>query len=348
MTEQVTLDPGRLKAAFAVLDREQAAYLPTERQNRLYRAFNISVYATIVAFAIALAIGGLIPHAAETPGTDVYWKVIKVLGWIGNILAVATLTLFISNWGLIRKLYRHARLRRELKLACYFEPAFRAQRKATRVGNAVTMTIALLGVVLVVGSLAFSIASFAIWLSTSVSAADFSNITIHLLSRSLPVLGVGLSFASLHFVRRGKQRLEVVLRLQETLQRKAADPSQTPEIKLSLDDYDAIASLEREHIIRDRASSIVSGRKESNAPGYLCQTSRQMYGAKRKLQPEVLGKVEGAIADLLANPVPVNATTDPVTGSRSIAVADTDLSIEYDVDSDRRLLRLYDLKGGTA
>ena len=68
-----------------------------------------------------------------------------------------------------------------------------------------------------------------------------------------------------------------------------------------------------------------------------------MHLAKSRLPPELLVKVEGAIAELLVDPRPAAAASDAPVKS-TIPVADTGLSIEYDVDPNRHLVRLYDLR----
>lgn len=135
-----------------------------------------------------------------------------------------------------------------------------------------------------------------------------------------------------------------MLQLQKTLTEQAAQGDEAKEVKLSPEEYNAIATLERQHIIRDRAKSIASARKQADGSGYLCQSSRQMHLAKSKLPPELLVKVEGAIAELLVDPSPAAAANDPRKEKSTIAVADTGLRIEYDVDRRRHLVRLYDLQ----
>jgi hypothetical protein len=335
MTEQISLDAQALEAALGILHREQAAYLPTRRERALYRAFNVSAFSMVLVSALFLF---LTIDLEE----KVFSLILGLLFIVGGLVSLATLVLLILNIGLIHKLYRHAQLRRRLRLAFYFAPVFSAERRQKRVVNALTMLITVVGVLFsLVGLLLLGVSVWAISKAPELWTAVF-------LGFSLALLGGGLGLACLHFVRRGKQRLDLVLRLERTLATQAADPSQAGGAKVSTDEYHAIAGLERTQIIRDRASSIVSGRQEKAAEGYLCQTSRQMQEAKHRLPPELRAKVESEIARLLADPTPASAPADPVTGARRIPVAGTSLAIEFDVDPNRHLVRLYELDGTPA
>jgi len=155
---------------------------------------------------------------------------------------------------------------------------------------------------------------------------------------------VGVSLVSFRYVQRGKQRVELVMRLQTTLTEQAARGGEAREIEVSTEDYNAIATLERQYIIHDRANSIASGRTQVDGPSYLCQSSRQMHLAKSKLTPELMVKVEGAIAELLIAPPLAVAANDAQAERSTMPVAGTGLWIEYGVDRRRNLVRLYDLR----
>lgn len=331
MAEEISLDAQGLQTALAVLQREQTAYLPSASERKRYRAFNLCVYVMAAGVvAEGTMMGGAIGETSEA-----YYVLLGFVTILVGLLMLATVVLFFLNLGLIRKLHGHAQLRRRLNLRDYFAGAFSAERRATRIANVLTLLLAVLGGCFVVLGLGGLIA---------VGFADLRAAKIGLMAAAsvyVVMVVLGISFFSFHFMRRGQQRLEVVLRLQRTLTDQAAGAGQP---KLSPDDYNAIAVLERQHIIRDRATSIASGRKEAEDSTYLCQSSRQMHEAKSRLPPEVLVKVEGAIAQLLSDPATAAASADPVTGSRSIPVAGTGLAIQYDVSAEKNLVRLYDLR----
>lgn len=343
MTGQVSLDPRGLEAALALLRREQGAYLPTTRETRLYNAFNIAAVATAVLFLLLVVLSMVEDQELLADvGTAGFEAVVLTLGACAALFGLATAVLFFLNWSLMRKLYRHAQLRRRLKLAFYLAPAFSAQRKVTRLQNSITLAIIVVGVLMTLGGLAGLALAFLLWLSgaswLSLNTPQFIAVAL----TCLAMMAAGLGVASLHFVRRGKQRLDVVMQLQDTLLKQAADPAQA-EVKVSAEEYAALANLERTQIIRDRAASIVTARKEAEAPGYLCQTSRQMSESKSRLAPEVLAQVESAIAGLLEDPRLRSAAADGVGVKRTLPVAGTALNIRFDVDPDRHVVRLHDL-----
>ena len=325
MSEQISLDARGLETALAVLRREQTAYLPSSRQAKLYRAFNLSAFALAGVFVVGFF---LLMGADTIVGGEVFSLTVGILTLAAIAFSVSTLVLFVLNAGLMRKLYQHAQLRQRLKLAYYFRPAFTAQRRVRRFGNLVTMLIIGLGVWVTLTGLIGLVVSFAM----SSRAPEFVLFGL----ASLALIGSGLGLGALHFVRRGKERLEVVQRLQDTLSKQAADPSGAG-ATVSPEEYHAIARIERAQIIRDRASSIVSARREAEGAGYVCQSSRQMREAKSRLAPEVLAKVEGAIEELLRNPSPAGG---------SVPVAGTALSIRFDVDPARHLVRLHGVTEG--
>lgn len=332
MTDQISLDAQALESALAILQREQVTCVPTERERRLYRWFNICVYSMAVVFVLVVSMGAV----DGGKGSDPFRIVFGLLSLVAAAFMLATIVLFFLNWGLIRKLYRHAQLRKRLNLADYFASAFSAERKATVVGNVVTLLMFIAGCLLILVSF-FGAVGIAIEESRGQAMGPLASVFV-------ATFLVGVSFISFRYMRRGKQRLEVVLRLQKTLTEQAAQGNQGKEVKLSLDEYDAIATLERQHIMRDRANSISSARRQASESGYLCQSSRQMHLAKSKLAPELLQKVEHAIAGLLVDPLAGAAASDPRTGTSTMPIADTGLRIVYDIDPHRQLVRLYDVQ----
>lgn len=335
MSDQISLDARGLEAALAVLRREQSAFLPTTRQAKLYRAFNVSAFA-MAGVTVLIVLFMMSAEALEEVDEATFEMSAGLVAIVAGLLSLTTLVLFILNAGLMRKLYRHAQLRRRLKLAYYFQPAFSAQRKASPLGNLVTKCIIVLGALVILFGVLMVTLGFAMWLSSGWLSLDGSQLFVFLLA-SCAIIGVGLGMCSLHFVRRGNERLEVVQRLQEMLSKQAADPATGDGATVSPEEYNAIARIERAQIIRDRASSIVSARKEAEAAAYMCQTSRQMWEAKSRLAPEVLAKVEGTIDELLRNPAPAGG---------SVPVAGTPLRIQFDVDPGRHLVRLHGVTEG--
>jgi hypothetical protein len=361
LDDRIALDSRGLGAALGVLRREQSAYLPTKRETGLYRAFNVSAFSMLVAavLLVAAVVMGTGSAANAIANQELRQRAIAAAFWIGGTVAalsaLGTLVLFVMNLSLIRKLYRLARLRRRLRLVYDFTAAFSAERKTRRLANAVSIVMSVFGVSLAsMGLFAFA-GVLLIRFSEGESLMNSGDVAIGIFS-AFAVFGIGLGFASLHFVRRGKRRLEVVLNLEKALGQKAASVAAGSEAAatLSTSEYNALAGLERQQIIRDRASSIVAGRREAKEPGYSCQTSRQMYLEQSKLPPETRVKVEQTVASLLENPavgaaaVGAAAAGDAAAARHEVAVVGTSLRILYDVDPSRHLVRLLQLETKTA
>jgi hypothetical protein len=328
MSDQVSLDAQGLRDALAILQREQAAYLPTERELTFYRWFSIFAYSTAASVGLVIALG-VVSDDIQAGTMSVVFEFLSIAALVTMF---ATIVLFALNTSLIRKLYRLAKLRKRLNLADYVaEALYAARHPLRRFVTTMTHVVSLVGWLLIIGAFLGGVA-------VVFTVLDEGTSPITLGSIYLATFVVGVSFISFRYIRRGKHQLEVVLRLQRTLTDHAAEP----EVKLSTDDYQAIASLERQHIIRDRATSIATARRNTNEPGYLCQTSRQMSLAKGTLPPELLVEVEKTIAELLVDPLSA-AGSDHGT-EKSIPVAGTGLRIQYDIDSARHLVRLHDLQ----
>jgi ABC-type multidrug transport system permease subunit len=197
MTDQISLDAQGLWSALAILQCEQIACVPTERERRLYRWFNICVYSMAALFVLLSGVG-----AVGGDHSSAFYAVLGLLGLVSVALMLGTIVLFFLNWGLIRKLYRHAQLRKRLKLADYFASAFSAERKATVVGNVVTMLTFIVGWLLILASF-FGAVAIVVEDIRVKETGLFAVGSVYLV-----MFLVGVSFISFRYVRRGKQRLE--------------------------------------------------------------------------------------------------------------------------------------------
>ena len=344
MTDKISLDAQELESALGILQREQVACVPTERERRLYRWFNICVYSTAALWVFVSASSVFIISRApgDIVNSDRFVAILGFISLVNGVLTVGAVVLFFLNWGLIRKLFRHAQLRKRLKLDNYFASAFSAERKTTVVANVTTLLTSIVGWSLILISFFAALGSIGTNIESieEKAAVEVAYVVLGLMLMAL----VGVSLVSFRYVQRGKQRLEVVMRLQTTLTKQATRGDEAKEVEVLPEDYNAIAAFERQHIIHDRANSIASGRTQADGPSYLCQSSRQMHLAKSKLTPELLVKVEGAIAELLIAPPLAVAANDAQPERSTMPVAGTGLWIEYDVDRHRNLVRLYDLR----
>ena len=157
---------------------------------------------------------------------------------------------------------------------------------------------------------------------------------------------LGLSFIFLHFMRRGKQRLDVVRGLRASLSKyeKSFEQDKLQRINIDAKEYDKIARMERAQIIRDRQQSIDMGLKKARTFGYLIQKSREMQAAKARLEPSIKILVENQILQFRTEPVPTGSSEDLDTGTFRLQVPDTDVEIVYQVDQDNRRIKIFSLQ----
>ena len=113
---------------------------------------------------------------------------------------------------------------------------------------------------------------------------------------------------------------------------------------ISSADYHKIAGIERAHIIDDRAKSIKMAHKESPDSSYVIQKSREMLGAKAKLDLNARVRIDDQIFHLMTNPLPPGVTEDPGTGYLRLSVPEASVDILYQVDEERHRIRLLALQ----
>jgi hypothetical protein len=332
MTAKSTLNSQEFKLVLAILQREQTAHMPSRRQELLFRLFNWSVF----AFLGTVVVAGL-ATVFDVFGGPRMQDIAVVLLWISALPILSTVILFVLNLGMMRMLFRQARLRRRLQLVQSLKDTFKAKRRHDRIRNIFTLFVAFLGpvFVVVVGSFVLLIL---LWVGTE---------THYVFGVLFVLIVLALSLAFLHFMRRGKQRLEVVTNLQASLlgRREVFESDQESILDISSTDYNRIASIERAHIIDDRANSIKMGHKESLNSSYVIQKSHKMLGATSGLDLKARVRVNDQIIRLMTNPSPPGVTEDPGTEKiLRLSVPETSVDILYQVDEKRHRIRVLDLR----
>ena len=309
--------------------------MPSARQELLFRLFNWSVF----FFATVLALFSfLMPIIGTDPAIDV---IAGVVVFLLGILGLLIVFLFFLNLPLMLKLIRQASLRRRLGLKQTLEGAFKAGRGKRKIVNRLTLLLTLIGGFLVITG----IGNGMVWIGMSLDqdymalmncrhaarprvdcATAFAQYTVSvmealkwnspLLITSFTLIMIGLSLSFLHFMRRGKQRLEIITNLQASLlkQKEAFERGHEIPAEISESEYGEIARIETTHIIEDRARSIGLGRNEAADATYLIQNSREMLSAKDQLDLEARARVETAILQLSTEPSPSEASKDRATG----------------------------------
>lgn len=325
MRENPTLGSNAFERALAILNREQEANMPSRRQTTYFRLFNLIVY-----LFIGIGVVTIVGHGFG------FHKEMMWLWGLQGIVLFLIIVLFFLNLGFVGKLKNQAKLRRQLRLDQNLKALFKAQRRETKVSNLWTLLISILGYPLV----AIGLSGFVILLLVAVVDRDWGPLVGSAAGLGLTVLG--LSFIFLHFMRRGKQRLELVDRLRATLSKYEDAFGQDGEQRVSIDadEYDQIARIERAHIIADRQRSIDQGLKEARTSGYLIQRSHEMQAAKAKLDPATAVLVENQILQLTTDPMPTGTAQHPDTGIFRLRVPETEVEILYKVDEDSRRIRV--------
>lgn len=330
MREEPTLSPREFELALKVLEREQEAHMPSRRQEALFRWFNFAVY-TLLGLAAAIGVAAV----AE-------FETIALWLWGAQGIIVVTLTvLFFLNLGLIRKLWNQARLRRRLRLDQHFEAAFRAERSESRLKNYLTFILSILGYPSVIAGF-FIIASAFVLLFL-----DFGLFySVLALSIGIAFATVGLSLVSFHFMLRGKQRLDLVRRLQENLSKRYDANEQEVDDSFAVDPdyYNEIARIERTQIITDRQISIEKGLEEESTTDYVIQQSREVIAAKAELDQQTNSLVDDQILQLTRNPLPVGSTRDPDSRIAHLPVREASVEITYQVNEKERRIRVLSLR----
>ena len=147
-------------------------------------------------------------------------------------------------------------------------------------------------------------------------------------------------------MRRGKQRLEIIMSLQESLLRHKdnQERDEAHSVEISPLAYDEIVSLERSQVIDDRNLSIKHARKEDSDAAFLIQNSRDVLRESDRLDPKTRAQVKQRILDLLDDPRPAGVRQDPASENLLLSVPETSVDILYHLDRARRRIRILSLE----
>lgn len=344
-----TLDATRFDQALAILQREQQANTPSRQQEIVFMLLNIAVYGFGIVLGIIVAVALLSLLAlifSEEWATIFFWIVIILLFVLYIPLiaaAVGIAILFFLNLPLIRKLWRQNRLVHRLGLSEALKAPWQAVRKKKRLRNILTLIVGGLGLLLMVGGLIFGV-QFA-------KGVDWSagEDVLFFVSALLLLITVGAALIATHFMRRGKEQLEVVARLQSSLAgyKEAAEQAEGTPIDIPAEEYEQIAQIERAQISRHRAQSIQAGFEEPGAATYLVQKSRTVRSAQAQLDPMTRLRVQNQIDALTTEPRPSGATEDPKTKTWRLRVPETSVEIDYSVDDATQRIKIFFLRSVT-
>ena len=316
LTTPISLPNQDSVRAFEILEAELLALRPQRWQRIAYQLLQLDVAVFVIALAIALLAGRQSPAFTTT-------------GYVGLFTTVALFFLIPVNAPLIFRLWRGARIRRQLGWDEPLKPAFGARRRHKWVRNAATALLAVLG--------AYLIGYVVLTLAAMLSARDQSSLlewSVRLIIVLL-YLVVGVTLLGLHFVRRAMDRFAVAVEQVQARFSAAVKQSQlrrTNDVAVEPDDYEVIAQLEREQIMRDRLASVA---EHGEAAGYAVQIGLEAQQAKAALPPADQQLVDDQIfrlADSMAGA--------PALITHSLHVVGTSIELQFEVDHAARRLRI--------
>jgi hypothetical protein len=154
------------------------------------------------------------------------------------------------------------------------------------------------------------------------------------------VLVLFLSFVSIHYIRRGMERIAVVEGLRDAVSR---GRNEDDEVEVSGEAYDLIANMERDQIIRERQSRLQrAAEKRPDEFGYAVQTSFAAQDAKGLLPEDQGGLVDAQIQRLARDPGTDRARShiDGRTKLHRLSVEGAPVSVEYEIDDQAQVVRV--------
>jgi hypothetical protein len=311
------LDAAMFEQALAVLDRER----PSPREDRLFNLLYVLVWSVVGLTALYL----LLRLRGFPLGTGYVWIARAVA-----LLYILILPVLFVNSRLVQKLRRAARLRRRLSPTFKRRLAdhFKARRHQHQLINLATLALGVIGqVIAVLGFLGLFFQ-----LLPDDSPINPARFTFFL------VAGVfGVSCVSLHFIARGRERLDVIADLRASL---LASRNDANESQLTAEEYDEVTRIERLQIAADRRQSVRAATDTTLARTYSLKEHRGVRDAKLALPPDILVKVQDCIDRLKARPGDVDEVTQERGGIFHIRVPDTTLELGLTIDWHAREIKL--------
>ena len=314
------LDLPQIAKAVDVLGEALAEHQVSGRQKWFFRILTGGVVLILGGYTVAI-IAMIAPDAYFGENArDTRESFVGVGFGIAGFGFLSLVPLWILNLGLVRKLWGMARARHRLGLNEALVPAFRAERSKHRLWNILTASLAVLALVVIL------FGTVGVMTESTFSLGDKV-----ILLTVLPI--VGLSFGSIHYVRRGMERLGVVERLYSDLQPLVNAEAAPGDVKIPEHDYEIIARLERNQITERREQSAARATHDPNAFGYAVQLSFAAQEAKDGLPAEEQNRVDEEILRLVREPQSEMRRSVPDTdGLHTVRVKDSAVDLRYRID----------------
>lgn len=308
-------DP-RVDHLVSLLRRERSAYELTTTQKLSYVLLHVSTIGC-AAFLVLAA------------GTLIAWK--RVLGddapsllliflVCSMVLGYLTLVALLLNIPLLIKAAKNRRRLRELGL----EP--QTSRLWKDKAHSKARVDWLGGIFLILG--------FLLTVSGVVEGFKLDRAQVYPVAAWLSALG--LACIGSFLIRRGRARLEFVKEIAALESVVRDNPALAPDgdgyENLPPDTLEQLRTLERNSIRRERETSILESLSPAGEPQYAVQKSRSVLADQERLPPERRALLESMLQQLMIGPHSAGST---------LSRTNSGLTIEYDVDDERRVVRVH-------
>jgi hypothetical protein len=303
------LTSAQIEKAFKVLEKEQQSNLLTKRRKLIVLGLNICVYGFLLTF-----LWSLIPGSES----DLLYG---ILGFFAIMIPV----FFLFSLPLIIKLLRFNRLIRKLGLKDIISAPWKRAKNQTRVSGILALIIAWIGGIFILTGL----------------------ILLEDLFSGLAFCFIGISFLSIHFIWRNKFKLEIVSQLQTALSRYkgvSEEKNEDTKYKISQEDYDLIARIEKAQISSDQTESIIANYNEPASSYYSIQKSRDFRDTLNKLEPDIRLAVEDHIDDLAVSTKSSDAQKKQQLDILNFKIPGNHVEISYQIDDSKNQIKLISLK----
>ncbi len=315
------LSRAQLQQALDALDRARDTFQLTPRMQRFYKLLRLSVYAAVGAILCFVVV--------------VFWHMYKVNFEPGpidfvilSVLVVAMVSapvLLLLNVPLVHRIWsQHRRLKR-LGLRDLSISMWKAQLKKRPWEDRWTGVVATTGtVMLLVGLMALVEGAWwqvALWLL------------------------LGGPVLALYFVKRGKERLELVAdanRLLRSLQQLREGAGADEDIDVPAELWESVAQIESAQISRQRVEAVADG---ITAPPqeYRVLTARDVAAAKAELGLQDRLVIEDLIGEVGENPRAPEAVQNEADGLWRRQFANGEMALVYGIDEAQRQVRIVAL-----
>lgn len=333
-SDSVSLDRKQLATTLDLLAREQRRLRWHPLWFQLHRI-------TVALFVLSLLLAALAWVALEYDWAPTGLPLETAFGgaiFAGVVSFWAIPPLFLINLVFAWKLWRHRRLQRRLRLT----PEQRKRIRRSIKKRPVMAVLAFAGALLAISLAILLFLSIADRLDSVATSQIGFRAGDHVITAGLVL--VASSFPLLWLMARARDRLREVSFLRTQLADEIADDGPDPEARISIDDYDRLARLEKQRAIEERNRSVRRGIETARNRIYAIQRSLDVQAAIEQLENDTRATVERVIFELMSEPRSRQARPLSDSSLFSIPVPDSSIEILYEPDDANRRVRIHNLQ----